>query len=86
MNKFNKYTTEHLLEMKQEISTIISERETNNEEEVVPRGLNHGKTAVCQNCGTTFSLEDKNAHAMYCSNKCKQSAAYKRSRDKKMNS
>lgn len=38
MNNFNIYTTEHLLEMKQEISTIISERETNEypEEEVVP--------------------------------------------------
>jgi len=35
MNKFNKYTTEHLQKMQQEISAIISERETNKIDEML---------------------------------------------------
>ena len=83
MNNFNKQNTERLLEMQEEISAIISEIQTNDPDEFKPRGLNHGMTSVCPNCGTTFSLEGRFSNSMYCSTRCKRAAEYKRQKANK---
>ncbi len=84
MNNFNIYTTEHLHEMQQEISSIIRERETPVEavieENLCSIPVNWGTTSDCQECGGTFSLHGKPLGTKYCSRRCYKKAANKRAK------